>query len=237
MTRRDTTRAEIHCGDFESLVTAQGGYEWLMRQAGELSKLMETQIKNYTIDQAALRMALPRMNFYLRCGKNNPIYRIIKYYDIDFDRILARVHTSRENGINGELRMHTLKTAGYQLDTIGVKIASTNEVTDTSGNIITPMKMSYALKVQNYAPNKIIFSALIDGELKEQSLTLNTRLYDNKDELALNLGLEAAVINESNVKSLESASLESSSILKKFVREFIKLELSLLDVMLGKKKK
>ena len=197
MTRRDTTRAEIHCGDFESLVTAQGGYEWLMRQAGELSKLMEKQIKNNTIDQAALRMALPRLNFYLRCGKNNPIYRIIKYYDIDFDRILARVHTSRENGINGELRMHTLKTAGYQLDTIGLKITSTNDVTDSLGNIITPMKMSYAMRVQNYAPNDIIFAALIDGELLEQSLTLNTRLYDNKDELALNLGLEAAVINES----------------------------------------
>ena len=196
MTRRDTTRAEIHCGDFESLVTAQGGYEWLTRQFSELSKLVETQIKNYALDQAALRMALPRMNFYLRCGKNNPIYRIINYYDIDFDRILARVHTSREDGINGELRLHSLKTAGYQLDTIGVKIASTNDVIDSLGNIITPMKMSYAMRVQNYEPNDIIFTALVDGELLEQSLTMNTQLYDNQNELALNLGLEASVINE-----------------------------------------
>ena len=196
MTRRDTTRAEIHCGDFESLVTAQGGYEWLMKQASELSKLVETQLKNYTLDQAALRMALPRMNFYLRCGKNNPIYRIINYYDIDFDRILARVHTSRENGINGELRMHSLKTAGYQLDTIGLKITSTNAVTDSLGNIITPMKTSYAMRVQNYEPNDIIFAALIDGELLEHSLTMNTHLYDNNNELALNLGMEASVIND-----------------------------------------
>ena len=196
MTRRDTTRAEIHCGDFESLVTAQGGYEWLMKQANDFSKLIDTQIKNYALNQAALRMALPRLNFYLRCGKNNPIYRIIKYYDIDFDRILAKVHTSREDGINGELRLHTLKTAGYQLDTIGVKIASTNDVTDSLGNIITPMKMSYAVKVQNYKPNDIVFAALVDGEVLEQSMTMNTHLYDNKDELALNLGLEASVINE-----------------------------------------
>lgn len=196
MTRRDTTRAEIHCGDFESLVTAQGGYEWLTRQANELSKLFDTQLKNYTFDQAALRMALPRMNFYLRCGKNNPISRIIKYYDIDFDRILARVHTSRENGINGELRMHSLKTAGYQLDTIGVKINSSNSVIDSLGNIITPMKTSYALKVQNYEPNEIVFAAMIDGELQEHGLTMNTNLYDNKNELALNLGLEASVIND-----------------------------------------
>ena len=203
LTRRDTTRADIHCGDFESLVTMRGGYEWLMRQANELSKILNKQMNNYTFDQAEIRNALPKLNFYLRCGKENPISRFAKYYDINFDRVLARFHVSRENGINGELRMHKLQTAGYQLDTIGLKINSTNHILDSLGNIITPMKMTYALRVQNYEPNDIVFAALADGELLEQGLTLNTNIFDNNNELALKLGLEAMVVNE-DVDSLRT---------------------------------
>ena len=196
MTRRDTTRADIHCGDFESLITMRGGYEWLMRQTNELSRVLNKQMDNYTFDQAEIRDALPKFNFYLRCGKENPIARFAKYYDINFDRVLARFHVSRENGINGELRMHKLQTAGYQLDTIGLKINSTNNILDSIGDIITPMKMTYALRVQNYKPNDIVFAALVDGELLEHGLTLNTNLFDNNNDLALKLGLEAMVINE-----------------------------------------
>ena len=195
LTRRDTTRADIHCGDFESLITMRGGYEWLMRQANELSRVLNKQMDNYTFDQAEIRDALPKLNFYLRCGKENPIARFAKYYDINFDKVLARFHVSRENGINGELRLHKLLTAGYQLDTIGLRINSTNNILDSLGNIIEPMKMTYALKVQNYKPNDIVFAALVDGELMEHGLTLNTNLYDDNNEQALKLGLEAMVVN------------------------------------------
>lgn len=202
LTRRDTTRADIHCGDFESLVTMRGGYEWLMRQANELSRVLNKQMSDYAFNQAEIRDALPKLNFYLRCGKENPISRFAKYYDINFDRVLARFHVSRENGINGELRMHKLQTAGYQLDTIGLKINSTNNILDSLGNIITPMKMTYALRMQNYEPNDIVFAALADGELLEQGLTLNTNIFDNNNELALKLGLEAEVINDNNNRRL-----------------------------------
>ena len=195
MTRRDTTRADIHCGDFECLLLTQGGYEWLARQADELARVLNKQMKDYAFDQAEIRKALPKVKFYLRCGKENPISRFAKYYDIDFDRVLARLQTSRENGINGDLRIHKLQTAGYQLDTIGMKINSTNMILDSLGNVITPMKMSYALRVQNYEPNDIVFTALADGEILEKSITLNTSIFDNNKELALKLGLEAEVVN------------------------------------------
>ncbi len=200
-TRRDTTSAHLFCGDFQSKMTAQGGYEWLMRQADELTKVIENQIKDYTIDQAAIRMALPKMNLYMRCGKENPFYRILKYYDISFDRFLAKLQTSREDGINADLRIHTLQTAGYQLDTIGARIRSTNAILDTMGNALTPMRMNYALEVQNYEPNDIVFKALLDGELLEHGLTLNTNIRDNENREALDLGFIATVINKKlNIK-------------------------------------
>ena len=201
LTRRDTTRADIHCGDFESLVTMRGGYEWFMRQVDELSRVLHKHMNNYYFDQSEIREALPKFNLYLRCGKENPISGFAKYYGITFDRVLARLHTSRETGINGELRMHRLQTAGYQLDTIGFKINSTNNILDSLGNIITPMKMTYALRVQNYEPNDIVFAALVDGELLEQGLTLNTNIFDNNNEQVLKLGLEAMVVNEDTIQN------------------------------------
>jgi len=182
-TRRDTTSANIYCGDFETKLRAQGGYEWLMGCTDRLMTLIDKQIETRTIDQKELRTVFPRMNLYLRCGKENPIYNSVKYFDIDFNDIYANINTSREDGINGDVHLYGLKTQGYQIDTISVNLSSSNE----------PLDISYKAHIQNVKPNDYVFDVFLDGNLLEHGVSINGAFYDDNNTLGLKLGAEATM--------------------------------------------
>ena len=186
LTRRDTTSADIYCGDLEARLRAQGGYEWLLGCSDRLMKVIDKQMERQTIDQAELRTVFPRMNLYLRCGRENPIYNSLKYLDIDFNEIYANINTSREDGINGDMHLYGLRTQGYQLDTISLNLSSSNE----------PLDISYKAHIQNVKPNDYVFDIFLDGNVLEHGLSLNGAFYDNNNELGLKLGAEATMTND-----------------------------------------
>ena len=189
LTRRDTTKVNVDCGDFSMRMNAQGGYKWLMGCGDRMQKAVEKQLKARTIDQQALRNCLPMMTLSLHSGQENPVYRSLKFMDIDYSMIDLNMRTSREDGIFGDLTMHGMKTQGYKLDTISVNIVSTNE----------PMDIKYRAHIQNRPPNEYVFDALIDGKLLEHGIVTGVRLFDNKNELALRLGAEATM-EENGIK-------------------------------------
>ena len=85
------------------------------KSAGKLPDIMKQQFENRTIDQTELRRALPNMSLTLHSSKENPIYRFIKYYDVDYDEVDAMVKTSFEEGVTADILMKGLSTQGYQL--------------------------------------------------------------------------------------------------------------------------
>lgn len=185
-TDRDTTTAKMYCGDFIFKLDAQGNYKRLMGISDKLINVMKMQFANRTIDQTELRKALPHMNLTLHSSKENPIYRFIKYYDIDYDEIDAVVYTSYEEGIKANVLMKGLATSGYKLDTIALKVNSTNN----------PYTIDYKGYIRNIAPNDYVFDINFDGDVLEHGISLNTTFRDADDEIGLQLGAEATMVEE-----------------------------------------
>lgn len=178
-TRPDTTFAHAFCGDFELLMHAQGGYEWLIQSSNRIMKTVSQQLEERRIDQAELREVLPKLDLYLRCGTDNPIYNICKRYNINYHEMYADMRTSQEKGINGGMHIFGLSTSGYKFDTITTKFISDAE------------KMTYSAHIQNVAPNDYVFNAFVDGKLLEHGTVLGLRFFDKKNEIGLRLGAQA----------------------------------------------
>ena len=188
-TKRDTTSAHVYCGDFEMKLHSQGGYKWLLGCTDRLTAALKKQFKERTINQEELRAALPKMDVYLHCGHDNPIYKSVRYWDIDFNEINANIKTSRENGINGDMYLYGIQTMDYKIDTISVNLKSSND----------PLDISYKAHIQNTKPNDYVFDVFLDGNVLEHGISLNGAFYDENDRLGLKLGAEATM-EENGIK-------------------------------------
>lgn len=185
-TDRDTTIAKIYCGDFILRLNAQGGYRHLSGITDRLTEVMKQQFVQRTIDQTQMRDALPRMSMTLHSSKDNPIYRFIRYYDVDYDEVDAVVNTSREEGITADVLLKGLSTQGYQLDTVSVKVGSSND----------PYSITYKGYVRNVPPNDYVFNVAFNGEVMEHGISLNTVFRDADGAVGLKLGMEAAMVED-----------------------------------------
>lgn len=186
LTRLDTTAVKMYCGDLEMRLNAQGGYKKLLGTSDRLMAAINSQMEQRTIDQTELRALLPNMQVHLKCSDDNPFYRMLKYYDLDYHEVNADFSTSMEDGINGRMWLYGLSTQGYKLDTIRVEILSTSD----------PNTISYKGEIQNRKPNEYVFDAMFNGEVLEHGLSFNTQVYDAKGQLGLRLGAEATMVEE-----------------------------------------
>lgn len=182
----DTTTAKVYCGDFIFKMDAEGNYKRLMGVADRMMKVVKQQFAERTIDQEALRAHLPKASIRLHSSKENPIYRFIKYYDIDYDEVDATVNTSREDGINADLTMRGLSTGGYTLDSIAMSVRSSNN----------PYAMKYMGSISNAAPNEYVFTTNFNGEVLEHGISLNSIFLDKDGEKGLEMGAEANMVEE-----------------------------------------
>ncbi len=186
LTRKDTTALRLSCGDFKTNLHARGGYRWLLGCTDRMIGVLARHFASRSIDQAAMRDAFPYMSLQLHSGKENPFYRLAKFYGLDFNYIDANINTSREDGINGTLELNGLATQGYQFDTLTAQIESRND----------PMEIRYKAHMQNSKSNDYVFDAYLDGEVLEHGISINTKLYDNGNKLAMQLGAIATMVEQ-----------------------------------------
>ena len=186
LTRKDTTALKLQCGDFKTNLHARGGYAWLLGCTDRMIAVLAKHFASRSIDQAAMRDAFPYMTLSLHSEKNNPFYRLAKFYGLDFNYIDANINTSREDGINGTIELNGLATQGYQLDTLTAQIESSND----------PLEMRYKAHLQNSKSNDYIFDAYLDGEVLEHGISINTKLYDNANKLAMQIGAVATMVEQ-----------------------------------------
>ena len=182
MTNRDSTRAKLYCGDYQMDMRSKGGYKWLLGCSERIIKEMTREFKEKTIDQAQVRKLLPQMNLMIRSGKENPVYNFIKYKGFQFDTLYVNMTSSPETGLNGDLHIKKLQTAGVQIDTIKFIAKSDSD------------NFKFTGQIQNNKKNpQYVFNTFIDGCLLKNGAELNLKYYDADNKLGLLLGLEAAM--------------------------------------------
>ena len=187
-TRRDTTHAVIDCGDFHLNMDVHGGYKQLLSRFAGLQKELAHQLRNHHIDQVKIRSQFPFGHVYLTTGKDNFISRFIAYCGYDFKTVDMKMTMSPVTGVNGYLNIDSLVASGMQLDTIRALVK-------TEGDTIR-----YAARVQNNKHNpQYVFRAQVEGELQEKGSNIDARIYDAKNRLGVDVGLEALLL-ENGVK-------------------------------------
>lgn len=180
LTRRDTTHAVADCGDFHLNADVHGGYKYLMSIADRIGKEMTRQANNRVIDANSFRDLLPVGHVYLSSGKENPVARTLRRYSYDFSNVFVDVSSSPKDGLNGDMRIDTLKANGFQLDKIDVKLKSDETC------------IRYFANVDNGPGNpQYSFHAEADGELRLNGTMLKVAIDDKNGERGVELGLAA----------------------------------------------
>jgi hypothetical protein len=179
-TRSDSTHANVACGDFVLRVDGAGSVEHILDNFNEVNIEAEKQRKERYIDQLRLRERLPDLSVYFNAGKENILSRTARRFGYEFRDAYINMNTSPVQGINGNVRIDSLVTAGIQLDTIRVNISSDSTKTLFDGQI------------RNNRYNKqYVFNALFRGAFYQQSLFFGTRIYDDRNRLGVALGVKA----------------------------------------------
>lgn len=179
-TRSDSTHANVACGDFVLRVDGAGSVEHILNNFNEVNIEAEKQRNERYIDQLRLRERLPDLSVYFNAGKENILSRTARRFGYEFRDAYINMNTSPVHGINGNVRIDSLVTAGIQLDTIRVNISSDSTKTLFDGQI------------RNNRYNKqYVFNALFRGAFYQQSLFFGTRIYDDRNRLGVALGVKA----------------------------------------------
>lgn len=182
LTRRDTTHAVVDCGDFHLDADASGGYKQLMQQLDRILAESDSQWKNRTIDQHAIRRHLPNARIALTSGGTNFFSDLLRKEGYVFDHADVDMRTSPVEGINGNVELTRLVADSMQLDTVRLYVESDS------------VRTIYRGQIRNNERNpQYTFNALFDGYLLEHGSAVNVKLYDDRNRLGVNLGAEAAL--------------------------------------------
>lgn len=181
-TSRDTTRADVACGDFNLRMNARGGYKLLADKGQNFSTMLLEQIKNKRIVQDELRKVLPWASLYLTTGKENPFSRMLAYFGYKFKDAAIDMKSSPYSGLNGSIQLVELHAGKMQLDTIRLFVKSDS------------VRCNYNGQIRNGKNNpQYVFNALFDGYVYETGAGINIRYYDANDRIGVKLGAKAVL--------------------------------------------
>ena len=182
LTRKDTTHAVADCGDFHLRADLSGGYKKLMKVSDVLMEEINRQWSNRIISEKDIRSKLPRGKVYLSMGRENPVARSMKRFDIGIKDIFADFNISPVSGINGEMRIDTLQTESLQLDRIKAAITSDAE------------QMRYTIDVENGKDNpQYVFTAQAKGSLLPNGTSVDLFIDDARKKRILDIGALAVM--------------------------------------------
>lgn len=182
VTRTDTTHAVADCGDFHLKADLSGGYKKLMKVSDNLMNEIQRQWDARIISEKDLRGKLPEGKVYLSLGRENPVARTMKRFDLGIKDVLADFTVSPVAGINGEIAIDTLQTASLQLDRIRAVITSDAQ------------QMRYTLDVENGKNNpQYVFSAQAKGALLPNGTSVGVIIDDARKKRIVDVGALAVM--------------------------------------------
>lgn len=178
----DTLHLKADCGDFSIRFNAKGGYKRFLEHMDDCKKEFFSELRNRNIQFSTLMGKLPKADFYLNTGKENPLGRFATRAGYTFSDAHIDLTSSPDRGINGNLEILELENSSIKLDTIRFNITSDSA------------RCNYSAQVRNNRKNKqYVFNAFLDGFMFPQGSGANVRFYDEKDSLGLKLGVTASM--------------------------------------------
>lgn len=177
---KDTTWALAESGDLKLQLNISGGYEQTLDKLAGTLALAKQQYADRTIDQFALREAMPDVKFYMKSGPDNTVANILKAEGVHFKNLYVNAYCSPATGLNGQLQLHGLNAMDYHIDTIHLAM------------VHRMSRLIYGGRIVNGKDNpQLVFAARFGGHLKEHGGDLMLTLFDKDGKQGLNMGFDA----------------------------------------------
>ena len=181
-TNRDTTHADLVCGDFTLRANSKGGYAYILNRSTGLWKELQQQLTSRRIDENRLRERLPLANIYLQSGRENIFMRVLKKYGYIVGEVSADLKSSPVSGLNGYLNVNRLMADSILIDTVRLGLKSDAD------------RIAYSVQVRNNKKNpQYVFNALLNGALEERGTYIRAKIYDEANKLGVGLGVRATM--------------------------------------------
>ena len=191
--RPDTTYAHVSSGDL--VVTAHGrtGYDRLLSQLQHFADEAKRQTKERIFDMDALKRRMPEMDVHMTAGQHNPAYDICKSMGYTFETADLDLRLDPHSGINGGGHVHSMNTGSILLDTINFHAQQNAEC------------IAVDARVHNGRRNpQISFDSRLNAHLSNDGQAgANLQFFDDRGRKGIDLGLQAAVRNDSLVIHLD----------------------------------
>lgn len=183
----DSLRSYINSGDLTFLFRTTSGIDRISANLDKISRIVERQWKERSIDQAEWRTLLPETNFRVLSGDDNPFANMLETRNIGFKKLYMSFNTSPEKGLNGSAYLYGLKTDSLQLDSISFK-----SVQDTAQIVLRGEVKANKTKYQE------AFDITLDGEINKSDAQIMAKYTNEKKETGALIGLRA-VLQEKGV--------------------------------------
>lgn len=181
-TNRDTTHANLVCGDFALRMNSKGGYAYILNRGMGFWKELQQQLATKHINEARLRERLPLANINLQSGRENIFMRVLRKYGYAVGEMSADLHSSPLAGLNGYLNINQLVADSVLIDTVRLALKSDAD------------QIAYSVQVRNNKKNpQYVFNALLNGALEERGTYIKARIYDEHNKLGVGVGVRATM--------------------------------------------
>jgi hypothetical protein len=175
----DTTRLSFHAGDFGVILTGNTDIETMNRKLLDITSDIKRQIRqDSSVNIASLRHLLPDMNLTISAGKDNPVYNVLRQYDIDMDAFRLDASSSPQNGLRMDAALYTLFQDTFRIDTIRASIRPDS------------MGLNYHAEIiKNKYRRQEAFTAEVNGSLQNRYADAEFLYANSKEKTGLRLGV------------------------------------------------
>lgn len=182
---KDTTHVDVCGGDFVLQADAAGSYKTIIKSLNKITKEINAQITNKSIDQPVLMAMLPNAHILLRSGNDNILADILGKNGYKFKSTDIDVMSSAVSGLNGTVNIDSLVyNDSITVDKMNVALKTENN------------QLKYNVALENNADNSYPYKGYVDGTFFEKGIVANATIKDSKDKTALDMGLSAAMHGE-----------------------------------------
>lgn len=171
-----STTANVQSGDLTLQADIDGDLDRMGRCYAALTKELQRQMEQKSIDQQALRALLPHAAIAFHAKSDNPLHNYLRFQGTQLGPIDIDLTTDSTEGINGLAQIGSLEVAGQHFDTIYAHILQDDE------------GIKLRSTIQNYKrtnPNR--FTATIDGNILATGLDVKTVFTDEKGRIGTDL--------------------------------------------------
>jgi hypothetical protein len=181
-TGRDTTRLSLHVDDLGVILTGNADAETVIARIGGIAEGVRRQIADSDFHIAALRPLLPDMRLTVHAEKDNPVYSILRQYDLDMDAFRLDASASPAEGLRMDAALYTLYRDTFRIDTLRAAIRP-----DSAG-------LKYRVEViKNRYRRQEPFTAAVSGSIGQRYADAEFRYADSRNETGLDLGVRGSL--------------------------------------------